>query len=149
VLPAATAEALASLEVSETIVVGGAAAVSEAVVEQVADHGPRRVAGADRYATAALLREEAVEAGLRGDLVWLASGRNWPDALAAGPAAAAAGHSLLLVDSGDLSASAATETALAEGDLLMARIVGGAAAVSPAVEAAVRELTGTLIAWRG
>jgi glycerophosphoryl diester phosphodiesterase len=148
-LPAVTEEALVSLEIAETIVVGGAAAVSETVVEQLADHGPRRVAGPDRYATAALLREESVEAGLRADLVWLASGRNWPDALAAGPAAAAAGHSLLLVDSDDLEASAATAAALADGDLLMARIVGGAAAISPAVEAAVRERTGTLIAWRG
>ena len=57
-----------------------------------------RVAGATRYETARLAAEQVLaETGTAGT-TWFATGRNYPDALVAGPAIAAAGGVLLLVD---------------------------------------------------
>lgn len=60
-LPAETAAALEQLGTTETVVVGGPAAVGEDVVAELAErgHGPRRLAGADRYATSLAVAEEA------------------------------------------------------------------------------------------
>lgn len=142
-LPLATAEALRDEGIRETVVVGGAAAVSEAVVEEVRDagHGPRRLAGADRYATSVAVSDEALEAGMDTSVLWLAAGTNWPDALTAGPAVATAGDSLLLVDPGNLEESAATAEAIdARADRVeLVRLLGGNAAISERVERQVQE----------
>ena len=53
-LPATTKKALTDLKITKVIVLGGTAAVSDAVVKDVTDNGAKtqRVAGSDRYATA-------------------------------------------------------------------------------------------------
>jgi hypothetical protein len=140
-LPEATADGLAELEITETVVVGGARAVSPEVVAEVdeAGHGPRRIDGADRYATSVAVWREAVAAGMDGAHVWLATGLTFPDALSAGPTVAAHGHSLLLVHGTDLSRSPATQALLrAEaGRLESLRLLGGTAAISTAVARAI------------
>ena len=55
----------------------------------------RRLAGPDRYATAAAISAEAFSAG--ADVAYAAIGTNFPDAVAAGPAAAHLGGPLLLM----------------------------------------------------
>jgi ABC-2 type transport system ATP-binding protein len=105
-LPEATLEALAAGGVTDVIVVGGEAAVSAAVAQQVADAGyaVTRFAGPDRYATSAAVAAAFPSART----VVAATGRDWPDALAAAPAAAAWDAALVLVDGDDLRRSAAT-----------------------------------------
>jgi acyl-homoserine-lactone acylase len=139
-LPAETAAVLDELDVSETIVVGGAGAVSDAVVTSIDGHGPRRLAGSTRYGTSAAVWREAVAEGMDDDHVWLATGRNFPDALAAGPAVAGLGASFLLVDSANLGNSAPTREILAEAKPSRVRILGGTSAVSAAVETQLRLL---------
>lgn len=143
-VPPVTAAALDKLGVSETVVVGGSAALSEEVFEQLADggHGPRRLAGADRYATSVAVYSEGVRAGMDPGVLWLATGLDFPDALAAGPTIAELGQTLLLVDGRDLTRSPATEQAIeANRDLIdTVRLVGGTAAISPAVEERIRDL---------
>ena len=67
---------------SERIVLGGPVAISEKVRSQL---GARRVAGSDRFATAAAIARDAFPSAR---VVYLATGLNFPDALAGAPAAA-------------------------------------------------------------
>lgn len=69
----------------------------------------RRLAGADRFATAAAVARYAHPSGAR--IVFLAAGGDYPDALAAGPAAHASGAPILLTGRDALPAATATELA--------------------------------------
>ncbi|MGB3827971.1 MAG: cell wall-binding repeat-containing protein [Ornithinimicrobium sp.] len=111
-LPDQTRRSLSRLRPTTIVVVGGSAAVSGRVVDQLrplASSGTvRRVAGQDRYRTAATL---AGQYGAGVDRVYLASGENFPDALAG---AALAGHQrapLLLSDGRSLDRSTQAELA--------------------------------------
>lgn len=136
-LPAVTAGAIADLQPDTVVVVGGQAAVCDAVGREAGAAGGaavERVAGADRYATAALLARRAPRA-------LLTTGADFPDALAAGAAAAASDGALVLVppdgDAGDAAVRAA-RGALAVTAPEQVTVVGGSAAVSPGVVDALR-----------
>ena len=136
-LPADSAAALAASGASEVWIVGGTASVSPAVQTAVAEAVPgatvRRVAGRTRFETSAALFDFAVSEGMSPARTWLATGRNFADALAAGPAVAAAGETLLLVDPTELTASPATRDRLVDPDRTQSQVVvlGGGAAISP------------------
>lgn len=102
-LPPSTKDALEDLEVAEATIAGGEGAVSAAVAEAIEAAGTttRRISGQDRYATSAALAQVAESEGLTDQRVWLATGRNWPDALAAGPTIISNGGVLLLADGQD------------------------------------------------
>lgn len=143
-LPQESADALESLAIEETVIVGGEAAVGPGVMAAVEELGaaPRRVAGADRYATAVAVYGEAVAAGMSPADLWLATGLDWPDSLTAGPAVAAAGGTFLLVDGQSLDASPATRQVIEATAALISQVhvVGGEHAVAPAVVEAVRAI---------
>ena len=63
---------------------------------------------------------------------WLADGANWPDALAAGPAAAAVKGNLLLVDPHTLGASPETHAWLTAHPPATVVALGGPDVISPA-----------------
>lgn len=92
-LPGSTAAALGALQPTRITVVGGTSVVSDDVLAQLEEGRPgvvvRRVWGDDRYETAAKVVLERTETASR---VLLASGANFPDALAG----AALGQPLLL-----------------------------------------------------
>lgn len=133
-LPAATSRALTRLGVTRATVVGGPMAVSGTVERQLAATGAQvdRVSGSDRYETSARLASRAAAAGLSANRPWLATGLNFPDALTAGPAAAAAQGVLLLVHGQSLSSSGASRSWLQRqgAELTRLLVVGGGAAVS-------------------
>lgn len=95
-VPAATARVLGDLQPHRLVVVGGETVVSQDVLDALRPHTTTgrvdRVAGDDRYLTAAALAE-AYPAGV--DRVLLASGEDYPDALAG--AAVAHGEQLPLL----------------------------------------------------
>lgn len=94
-----------------------------------------RLAGGDRYATAVEVSRSRFGPGV--PVVWVASGRDFPDALAAGAAAAEDGGPVLLVDGGRVPESTAGELQrLGPGRILVA---GGPAAVP---DSAVEQLRG-------
>lgn len=107
-------------------VLGGHAAVAEPVVSAVRALGYDvvRLAGRDRYATAAVVAETI---GSPAELL-LATGRDFPDALAAGAAAAARGGAVLLT-AGDVLPDA-TAAYLAEHPAVPVVALGGPAAAS-------------------
>jgi putative cell wall-binding protein/chitodextrinase len=138
-VPEATAEAINRLEPDEALVIGGPAAVSDEAMDALGIDA-RRVAGANRFATADAVRDEALAAGMSETRLWLATGHNFPDALAGGPGAAARGAPLLLVDTDDLASSDPVATTLAEAPLTLVTLLGGEAAISSEVEQQVREM---------
>jgi len=58
---------------------------------------PERIAGNDRYSTSVAIARMARDRGADLSTVYVATGTNWPDALAAGPVAAGTQGPLLLV----------------------------------------------------
>lgn len=88
------------------------------------------LAGTDRFATAAAIGAARFAPGV--DVAFVATGEDFPDALAAGPAAAVAGAPILLV-----ARDALPGVTAAELDRLAPRgivVLGGTAAVAPEVE---------------
>ncbi len=87
-LPPATREELTRLQPARIAVLGGAAAVSEAVVAELSRLAPvERVAGDSRYATIARLSARTFPAGAA--VADVATGADFPDALGAAAAAGA------------------------------------------------------------
>jgi putative cell wall-binding protein/Tol biopolymer transport system component len=141
-LAAATSAALADLHASGATIVGGTSAIAASVQSALASTGMTvsRVSGATRYGTSAAVATLAAAAGMSG-APWLADGANWPDALAAGPAAAAVKGNLLLVDPHTLSASTETDAWLIAHPPTTVVVLGGPDVVSPAD--AAHALTGS------
>lgn len=130
-IPADTREALTRLKPGRLVVVGGSGAVSEATETALKAYTTgtmQRVSGANRYVTAANL---ASYYGKGQPRVFLASGEDFPDALAAAALAGKQHTPLLLTRGDDLNAATATELArLDPGEIV---VLGGAASISPAV----------------
>lgn len=93
-----------------------------------------RIEGPDRFATAAAIAEARFDPD-SVDEVYVASGRDFADALAAGPAAAAADAPILLTEPGSLPT--ATEDAITDLAPGRVTILGGTAAVTATVESAL------------
>lgn len=88
-----------------------------------------RLAGADRYATAAAVSAASYAPGV--PVAYVATGATFPDALAAGAAAVRRGGPVLLVTSGNIPGPTATE--LARLDPAEIIVVGGSSMVSQTV----------------
>ena len=124
----------------QVVVVGGEASVGPGVMTWLQRNTRAeltRVAGANRYDTAAQLSAQGFAPGV-ADVV-VATGRTYPDALAGSAAAAKAGAPLLLVDSGSIPDS--TRRELARLRPAGITVLGGAGAVSEQVLAELRPFT--------
>lgn len=99
-----------------------------------------RLGGADRYATAVAASKAAFPTANTAGLttVYLASGAEYADALAAGPTAVARGGGLLLTQAGRLTAATGTELRRLSPDRVV--VVGGSGAVAGRVLDEVRAL---------
>jgi len=105
-LPATVAAEIERLGATRAVVLGGEGAVSPAVyaaLDALDGVSVKRVAGTSRYQTAYDVAEETVRVlEAKGDgydgTAFVATGRNFPDALGASPIAAAKGWPLYLVD---------------------------------------------------
>lgn len=136
-LPQATSDELLRLDPVRVVVVGGVGAVSDAVLGAIQSILPGtpvdRVGGASRYETGESLVRDAFQAGAETAIV--ATGRNYPDALAAGPAAGVIGAPVILVDGNAATASSTTLALLDDLGVQRVIIAGGTGAVSAGVEA--------------
>ena len=95
-----TTDALKRIKPARIVLVGGADVLTEAVRLEAADAVPGatvvRYAGADRYATSAAVATGAGTASATDTVMFLATGLNFPDALAGVPAADKVGAPLFL-----------------------------------------------------
>jgi len=131
-IPQATRDELSRLSPGRIIVAGGTGVVSNGVVTALGAYtsgGVDRQSGANRYATAASVSSQTFAPGV--PVVYVATGLNFPDALAAAAAAGRLGGPVLLVS----STSIPTDTAAELDRLKPGRIVvaGGSGVVSDGV----------------
>lgn len=148
-LPESTREELLRLRPNEIVVVGGGRAISSSVLAQLdaLAVSTRRIAGIDRYETAAVLSGEFFTPGAVSR-VYVATGTNFPDSLAVGPVAAAAGAPVLLVEPDRVPEVTMSELErLSPSEIV---VVGGPVAISNgvvtqlgAVAGSVRRLAGS------
>jgi putative cell wall-binding protein len=134
-VPTETADALDALSPSDIVLLGGTGAVSEAVAEELGQWAPvERIAGDDRFETAALLADRGFW-DIGADNVYIANGRSFADALSGGSRGASFsdGGPILLVDTD--SVPDATRDAIEGLQPSTITILGGPGAVSDAVEA--------------
>jgi putative cell wall-binding protein len=139
-VPQATLDAFRSLGVRKVRILGGTGALGPEVVAQLQAAGftVERVAGADRYATAAAVARNSGAANVgvrssRGATVLLANGLRPADAFSAGPLAFGQQWPVLLTTTGSLPTS--TRQALDDLGIRHVVVVGGTTAVSEAVVA--------------
>ncbi len=104
-----------------------------------------RLAGGDRYATAAAISRARFGAG--ASTVFVATGKDFPDALAGSPAAASARSPILLTDGRYLPGATATELDRLNPSRIV--ILGGTGTVSNAVASALTRYAGSVVRWAG
>ena len=142
-VPAATQEALDAIDeeygpIDTALVAGGARTIPDAIASRVSTSF-RRLGGATRYDTAAIIAQFGVDEGyLDWSRVGIASGSAFADGLAAGPALGAVGGVLLLTPGDKLHV--ATRRALQENsfEIGQAEIFGGSGVISSNVASQVR-----------
>lgn len=150
-IQADTREALDTIEPSRIFALGGTAAISDQVASDLEDLAyvdtVERIAGADRFATAAEVAGRAAEEqpvpDVGGDTVaLLATGEEFADALTGGQIAYAGPFPLLLTPHDALAGAA--EDALAELEVDRVLVLGGEAAVSADVATTLENLDYTV-----
>lgn len=137
-LPVVTRQALQRLQPSQVVVTGGKEAVSEEVLQQLRTLSPnvQRVQGQNRYETAAAV--SGLAPATPGGTVYVATGTDFADALAAAAQAGQRDAAILLVQPDRIP----VVTAQALSDLGPSTIIvaGGSGAVSDTVFAELDEL---------
>jgi putative cell wall-binding protein len=130
---------LGALQPARVVVVGGPASVSDATVVRVSSILPRasitRVSGADRYAVSRALISSAFAGG--SNLAFLATGRDFPDALSAGSVAGANTAPVLLVDGAQPSIDSPSLQILRNLTTTSAVVMGGPVSVSRGIESSL------------
>ncbi len=134
-LPAATKNALESLDPSQIVVLGGTGAIGGSVENELEAYGTvERLGGETRYGTSALV---ALLSGTDVPVVYLASGADasFPDALSGGALAGAENAPVLLTRPGRVDPVTAAALKALNPDKIV--VLGGPGAVSDAVYDAV------------
>jgi len=138
-VPEATGVEIARLAPRRIVVLGGPGAVSDAVLKHLATLAPggaSRLAGADRYSTAAAISAATFTSGVPAAFV--ATGTNFPDALAGGPVAGALGAPILLTQPSALPAATRVELLRLAPQRIY--VLGGPGAVSDGVLGALHAM---------
>ena len=129
--PTETKAAIKDAGAQNVIIVGGTSAVSQDQQDALdGTYNVRRIAGDDRYATAAAVIAEGDEA--QGDTALLATGLNFADALGGGPVAFAEDMPLAITRPNDAPDNVVSE--LKKAGITKVLILGGKTAISDAVE---------------
>ena len=139
-IPSATRAELPRLSPGNIVVFGGTGAVSDAVLgelDELTDGDATRLAGANRYGTAAAISEATFEPPV--PVVYIATGESFADALAGGAAGSLNDGPVLLVTRDAIPAETDAELRRVLPQSIV--ILGGTAAVSSSVETNLRTYT--------
>jgi putative cell wall-binding protein/uncharacterized protein YkwD len=145
-VPSATANELARLQPARIVVLGGLGAISDLVANGLAPYATSqhvvRISGADRFVTAAMISQAHFAAGT--PIVYVATGANFPDALAGGAAAGLQGGPILLVTANTVPAATAAELQRLHPATIV--VLGSGAIISDAVAQTMRDITDAQVA---
>jgi len=149
-IPSSVAAELTRLRPQKIVIVGGPASVSDDVETQLVANAAHdgytteisRQSGADRFEASRNLADSVWNApGVGGaSSVLIATGNNFPDALAAGPAAGRTGSPVILVNGLQPHLDQATQGLLVSLGTTDVNIVGGPSSVSPGIESDLASL---------
>jgi putative cell wall-binding protein/peptidoglycan/xylan/chitin deacetylase (PgdA/CDA1 family) len=145
-IPAVTATELTRLRPGRIVVVGGPTSVSASVLTALDSYtagSVTRVGGADRFVVSAGVSAAVFPGG--SDIAYVATGRNWPDALSAGAAAVVQGAPVLLTDTNRLPSEIRAELQRLDPSRIM--LVGGPSSVTDVVAAELRTIATTERVW--
>ncbi|MHB1340357.1 MAG: cell wall-binding repeat-containing protein [Coriobacteriia bacterium] len=153
-LSADAAAALADLGTADDIlVVGGEAAISPAVIDELEvavptfDSPIQRLSGTDRYGTAAAVANAVADlGGIAEPYGFVCTGLNYPDALAASSMAYALGIPVYLVNGTSIPQSLIDQ--MVSNGVTIPVIVGGESVVSGAIESDLAAEFGVDNVWR-
>lgn len=128
-VPAAVMAEINRLQPRDIVVLGGEATITPAAWDELRQRDPgteyTRIGGADRFEVSRNLITNPRFGAAPSESIYLASGRVFPDALSAGPAAARTVSPVLLID-GRATALTAAERAIVEARAASdVRILGG------------------------
>lgn len=144
-LPEATRFELQRLHPEKVVLVGGTSAISAKVVTEIdglTDAPVERQGGATRYETSRNVARNGFPDGAESQFAYVASGVNFPDALAAGAPAALFGVPVVLVDGKKSTVDAATLALFDELGVAGTEIAGGTTSVSAGIESQFRTVYG-------
>lgn len=134
----AVLDQLERMETGVVYILGGTSAVSASLENFLTERGMtvKRLAGKDRFATAAAIAAELEQLKGTPEQVFFASAANYPDALAAGPTAAALGSPILYIKPDGTLDNTTSEYLyrLADSGSVEAVILGGSSAVASGAE---------------
>jgi putative cell wall-binding protein len=149
-LPAAVQAEIVRLDPERIVVVGGPTRVSPAIEATLSTIATTdRITGTNRFETSRLIALDAfglASAGAGADVAYIATGLNFPDALAAGAAGAALARPVILVDGRQPSIDAATENILLNLGISKVIVVGGPNMVSDGILAQLAPFDATRLA---
>ncbi|MDO8885283.1 cell wall-binding repeat-containing protein [Candidatus Oleimmundimicrobium sp.] len=132
-IPDSTTQALISLDIKQTIIVGGTGAVSSKVEANLPN--PLRIGGTDRYDTAKKIAERYFLYFPGSDNIFIATGENFPDALASASYAAKIGPCpILLTRNGSIPNSTKNYLINYSDDIKKLYITGGFGVISEEVQ---------------
>ena len=135
-LPPATVSELRRLKPKRIVVLGGKGVVSASVQSALGAHTSRdatRLAGADRYETGAAISKDTFDPG--APVAYIATGLNFPDALAGGAAGAFDDGPMLLVAGGIIPKATKDELTRLKPSRII--VLGGTAVIPESVEKAL------------
>ncbi len=140
-IPASVASVLDDLGLTTIYVIGGPASVSPSVVSQLGAYADTvtRISGADRYEAS---RNVAREFWGESSGAYMATGVNFPDALAAGPAASLYQYPIVLENGQSTTLSAGTKDLLGDLGVTRVTIAGGPNSFSSALESGLASAAG-------
>ncbi len=129
---------LKRLKPEQILVAGGTGVVTNAVFDKLKTVQPNttRLQGSDRYATS---RAIVAKAFPKATSLYLATGRDFPDALSAGAAAGAKAAPVLLADGKAASLDTQTVDLIKKTGVSTVYIAGGTGVVSTGIEAQVKK----------
>ncbi len=139
-LPQETIDALTNLGITEVTIVGGTSVISDQIVSQLASlptpvKVTGRLAGYDQYETNTIVLNSL---SYNTDTVFVATGENFPDALAGAALAAQENHPIVLVPSRQLPAYTANYLNTQRSAGVVFSIFGGSGVINNKMESIIR-----------
>lgn len=146
-MPASITSELSRLKPAKIVLLGGTGALSSAVEKAARNYANSvvRIGGADRYDVAAAVSQLNFPAGV--GVAYIASGTEFPDALAGAAAAASQGGPVLLSSPAGLTAKSKIELKRLNPKRIV--VLGGTGAVPATVETQLRSYAPTVVRYSG
>lgn len=139
-VPTRTKEALKASSAAPVYIVGGTSSIDATVA--AATRSAARFGGADRYAVAAAIADHLLSHGASPRRVVVATGADFPDAMAAGVLSARLDGVLVLTGVGRLPKATERHLAKLPEERLDALVIGGTSSVSSSVSSRIAEVFG-------